>query len=284
MGIKINTILCNPYNYNSKQTRPTSSIKYIVIHFTANNGDTAKGNANYFRNNILKNPASAHLFVDENSVYRSIPDNHSAYHCGTSGTYYHPTCRNKNSIGVELCSRIKGGKYYFKDKTITNAVILVKELMNRYNIPVKNVIRHYDVTHKRCPIPFIDNPTAWNNFKQQLSSKEPVKPTTQTKTLTSVNDIVYRLGPNSQKILSDTGYWTKRIGEDKNILALAKNAANYTLNNKKGTSSKILSEANDIAYRLKASGIIADSNYWLDRMSNDTVLLSLCRNIANWIL
>ena len=65
---------------NYKKGR-TGSIKYIVIHYTANNGDTAFGNAKYFRNN--KNlQASAHYFVDENEVWQSVKESDTAFHCG----------------------------------------------------------------------------------------------------------------------------------------------------------------------------------------------------------
>lgn len=62
-------------------------IKYIVIHFTANNGDTALGNTNYFKE---YRGSSAHYFVDENSVYQSIEDKNIAWHCGAN-KYKHST-------------------------------------------------------------------------------------------------------------------------------------------------------------------------------------------------
>ena len=72
--------------------RGRDDIRYIVIHFTANDGDTAKNNADYFaRENIS---TSAHYFVDENEVWQSVRDQDIAWHCGTRGTYYHPYCRN----------------------------------------------------------------------------------------------------------------------------------------------------------------------------------------------
>ena len=65
--------------------------------------------------------ASAHYFVDENSVYQSVEDKNIAWHCGAK-KYKHSTCRN--SIGVELCSRKdSNGNYYFKDKT---SIMLLK--------------------------------------------------------------------------------------------------------------------------------------------------------------
>lgn len=41
--------------------RGGNSIKYIVVHYTAGNGDTAMNNAQYFHNNSGLQ-ASAHLF------------------------------------------------------------------------------------------------------------------------------------------------------------------------------------------------------------------------------
>ena len=143
-------------------------IKYIVLHFTANNGDTAYGNTNYFKS---YRGASAHYFVDENSVYQSVEDKNIAWHCGAK-KYKHSTCRNSNSLGVELCSRKDSkGNFYFMDKTVYNAVELVKMLRAKYNVPIANVIRHYDVTGKNCPEPFVRDIKAWQNFKNRLEEK-----------------------------------------------------------------------------------------------------------------
>jgi len=51
-----------------------------VIHYTANNGDTAEGNANYFHS--INRGASANYFVDEKEIYQVVPDNYVAWHCG----------------------------------------------------------------------------------------------------------------------------------------------------------------------------------------------------------
>lgn len=165
--MKIKTKLANSSNFTKGRN---ASIKYIVIHFTANNGDTAKGNCNYFQG--TNRNASAHYFVDENEIYQSVLDTDTAWHCGAN-KYYHSYCRNSNSLGVELCSRIdNNGKYYFKDETVSNAIELVRQLMIKYKLPIENIIRHYDVTHKVCPAPFVGNIKAWGNFKNRLVSKE----------------------------------------------------------------------------------------------------------------
>ena len=94
-------------NYR-RAARRKGDIRYLVIHFTANDGDTAKNNADYFARAEIS--TSAHYFVDENEVWQSVRDADIAWHCGTRGVYFHPYCRNANSIGIELCSRKNGEK------------------------------------------------------------------------------------------------------------------------------------------------------------------------------
>ena len=161
-------IPCNTKNYTVGRSMP---IEYIVIHYTANNGDTAIGNCNYFANN--KVGASAHYFVDENGYVQSIPEKDTAWHCGgglqgTGGHTFYKKCMNSNSIGIELCSRKNcKGNYYFKEQTLKNTAALVRDIMKRRNIPIERVIRHYDVTGKICPAPLIDE-TEWKKFKQMI--------------------------------------------------------------------------------------------------------------------
>ena len=152
-------------NFRAASRRP-SDICYLVIHFTANDGDSAKNNADYFAREAPG--ASAHFFVDEREIWQSVKEKDIAWHCGTRGMYFHPYCRNANSLGVELCSRKRGEKYYFTPETVKNAQQFVRSLMKRYGIPTENVVRHYDVTHKNCPAPFVEDAGAWQKFKAGL--------------------------------------------------------------------------------------------------------------------
>ena len=162
--MKINKLIAHSSNFTKGRKQ---KIQFLVIHYTANNGDLAKSNCNYFKS--PNRNASAHYFVDEKEIWQSVEDNNIAWHCGTSGKYYHSKCRNDNAIGIELCSeKDSKGNYYFTNETINNAVGLVKMLMEKYNIPIENIVRHYDVTHKNCPAPFVNNNTAWDNFKDSL--------------------------------------------------------------------------------------------------------------------
>lgn len=186
-------------NYGTK--RNTSSIKYIVIHYTANDGDTDEGNGNYFANNIVE--ASAHYFVDDDSVTQSVPDNYVAWSVGgskysncktTGGGKYYTKCTNSNSISIELCDTKKNGKVYPTDETIKNAITLTKKLMKKYNIPASNVIRHFDVNGKVCPAYWCgttDKNKLWKtefyNKLTSTSSSSTTATSTEVSTTTSSN-------------------------------------------------------------------------------------------------
>lgn len=148
--------IANKANYGG--VRSLSKIKYIVIHYTSNDGDTDEANANYFKNNIVR--ASAHYFVDSNSVTQSVPDNYVAWSVGgskyadckrTGGGSFYGKCNNTNSISIELCDDVRNGKVYPSEKTIENAIELTKKLMKKYDVPKSRVIRHFDVVGKKCP-------------------------------------------------------------------------------------------------------------------------------------
>ena len=168
---------CNPRNYRKGREFP---INWICLHFTANNGDTAQNNADYFAREGGLN-ASAHYFVDTERIVQSVKDSDTAWHCGRErgGSYYND-CRNANSIGIEMCSVIRNGVYVIPEETMKRAAKLTRELMAKYHIPVSRVCRHYDVTHKNCPEPWVRNPKLWEKFKTMLT--EEVEDMTEAQT------------------------------------------------------------------------------------------------------
>ena len=158
--------------------RGGNSIKYIVVHYTAGNGDTAMNNAQYFHNNSGLQ-ASAHYFVDEHSVVQSVRDTDGAWHCGgpleSSHHPLHNICMNRNSLGVEMCSDKVNGKYVITAQTVDRTVELVRWLMDKYGIDVDHVVRHYDVTGKDCPEPWVRDESLWRKFKARLTAKDPIE-------------------------------------------------------------------------------------------------------------
>lgn len=149
-------------NYSPGRVYP---VEYIVVHYTTNSGDTAKNNLDYFAR--TKTGTSAHYFVDENEVCQSVQDTDVAWHCGSKNPR-HPYCRNANSIGVEMCNSVGSVPEAVRERTAA----FVRQKMKEYGLDVNHVLRHYDVTGKRCPAPWVDDPQAWMDFKALLEVEE----------------------------------------------------------------------------------------------------------------
>lgn len=201
--MKIKKNYANKNNYGGK--RNTNIIKYIVIHYTANDGDSDESNAKYFKEHIIN--ASANYFVDNDSVTQSVPDNYVAYAVGgskytnTKGGSMYNLCTNSNSISIELCDSIKNGKYDFTENTLKQTVELINMLSSKYKIPYSNIIRHYDVTGKICPKPFVTNTKEWKQFKNRLDKRINTK--------SSKLDII-----KLQKALNNVDCGLKKLKED----------------------------------------------------------------------
>ena len=172
------------WNFGTHNSTPRAAgnIKYIVVHYLGATGD-ARANIEYYNQPSVTN-ASADFYVGHGGdiwQYNTQIDTRYCWHCGTKYTYYHAECRNANSIGVEMCVKNDGANknpnspdWYFMDATIDSAIDLIKYLMQKYNIPHENVIRHYDVTGKLCPGVVGWNPKSgdeskWLAFKKRLA-------------------------------------------------------------------------------------------------------------------
>lgn len=172
MGVKRKTALAHRSNYGGE--RPLSAIEYIIMHYTANDGDTDEANGKYFQG--ANRQASAHDFVDDDSITHSVPYNFIAWSVGgqkwsdcaqTGGGKLYGIATNANSISIEMCDTVRDGKIMATEKTMENAAMLCRELMDRFNIDIDHVIRHFDVNGKHCPEYFMDN-AAWEGFKDRL--------------------------------------------------------------------------------------------------------------------
>ena len=175
MSYTIKEQLANSGNYGG--SRNASQIRYLVYHYTGNDGDRAANNAKYFQNNIVK--ASVHYFVDDTTVWRSVPDLKVAWSVGgskyanahkTGGGTMYGVITNTNSLSIEMCDTIRNGVYQASEATLANAAALGRALMEKYDIPIENVYRHFDVTGKHCPS-YLVNAQKWAEFKKRLEVK-----------------------------------------------------------------------------------------------------------------
>lgn len=177
MTIQIQERLARPENYGG--ARAADRIRYLVIHYTGNDGDTAAGNASYFQNTVTK--TSAHYFVDDREIWRSVPELWTAWAVGgkkypsaqeTGGGTMYGTITNTNSISIELCDPVRDGELRATEAVLANAAELCREIMGRYKIPAGRVYRHFDVTGKLCPAYLVDR-SAWAAFKVRLTAPAP---------------------------------------------------------------------------------------------------------------
>lgn len=178
VNLPVIEIMCNRGNYGG--SRPLSEIRYIVIHYTANKWDSAQSNLNYFKNNVVK--ASANYFVDSKQIGVSVPDGYYAWHCGgglqgNGGHKWFGKVSNWNSIGIEICDDVNDGRVQPTQKALENAQMLTAALMEKYHIPIENVIRHWDVTGKICPAYFVGDENtetgkAWIRWKEGIEVVE----------------------------------------------------------------------------------------------------------------
>lgn len=171
----------------TKNCKKTSSKKneFIIVHYQGCIA-SAKSIANYFYK--TSNKVSSHFVVDEKGAYKCVPVEYIAWHCATS-TIKNPLCKNTNSIGVDVIATKLNKKscsandndWYVTEGTWKNATMLIAELCVNYNIPITNVVRHYDVTGKLCPRQFCtDNVNLktghtgnedWNLFKAEIEKQ-----------------------------------------------------------------------------------------------------------------
>jgi N-acetylmuramoyl-L-alanine amidase len=180
-------------NIFSHPGRPLASVRGIVVHWVANPGSSAIANRNYFDG--LKNQpqatreqrysaryASAHFIVGlEGEVIQCILETEMAYHVGAA--QYSPLALkplsaypNNCTLGIELChpaeldgagNKMKNDALWrgeFLPVTLDAAIILIKELLDRYGLGREDIYRHYDITGKDCPRYFVRNEGAWVEF------------------------------------------------------------------------------------------------------------------------
>ena len=132
----------------------------MAIHYTANPGATAQQNRDYFEN--LKDShitqASSHFIVGlEGEIIQCIPSSEMSYATNE---------RNVDTLSIECCHKDETGQ--FTQETYDSLVELTAWLCGKFNLPVENVIRHYDVTGKECPIYYVKNEDAWKRFKEDV--------------------------------------------------------------------------------------------------------------------
>ena len=147
-----------PVNRFSRPGIPLKEINGVVIHYVGNPATTAEANRNYFASLADGREgtfASSHFIVGlEGEVLQCIPLTEIAYASND---------RNGDTVAIEVCHPDETGE--FSRETYARVVELTAWLCHTFALnPETEVIRHYDVTGKRCPLYYVENPEAWERF------------------------------------------------------------------------------------------------------------------------
>lgn len=257
-GISINrTKLCNSTNFSNTNSR---NVEYIVYHYTGNSKDTAWANANYFQG--ANRDASAHYFVDDENIYQIVDACDVAWHCG-SKTYYHAYCRNSNSIGIEMCCT--AGNYKVGPAALENAAQLGASLCKYFGITDvdKYVVRHYDVSHKKCPAQMAgDSNAEWNKFKariKELLTPVVIKPSEAIKLDFNVGDVVNFVGKLHYKSADASIGSACKAGEAKVTATSKLGKHQYHLIRVAGGKSTVYGWVNAADVKKKESPVVVDT-------------------------
>ena len=157
--LDVELLTVNPY---SRPGTALTQVNGIVIHYTANPGATAIANRNYFENlkDTHTTKASAHFIVGlEGEIVQCIP---------TAEIAYASNDRNSDTLSIECCYEKDDGS--FNRETYESVIRLTAWLCNKFGLTSEQVIRHYDVTGKLCPLYYVEHEDAWQQFKADVDT------------------------------------------------------------------------------------------------------------------
>ena len=164
----IQEIFLTPNKYSRPQI-PLKEVKKIAVHYVGNPNTSALANRNYFENcKEGGRYVSSHYIVGlKGEVIQCIPTDEWSY-CTNQANGY--------SISIECCHPKSDG--IFNDSTYVSLCELCAMLLKKFNLTTNDLIRHYDITQKTCPLHW--TPTKyqseavatarWNRFKQDVQT------------------------------------------------------------------------------------------------------------------
>lgn len=148
----------NPY---SRPETPVPEVNAIVIHYVGNPGTSAAANRSFFEGLAVSGEtyASSNFIVGlEGEILQCVPVDEVAY-CSSD--------RNSDTVSIEVCHPDAEGQ--FTEATMASLVKLTAWLCSAFHLNADDVIRHYDVTGKECPLYYVQHPDAWEALKEAVA-------------------------------------------------------------------------------------------------------------------
>lgn len=176
MGLGVKNMLTK-YNHDKASGR---KIKYIVIHWVGA-ASTAVDNGTYFQGG--DRGASAHYFVDDDNIVKSVRERDIAWAVGSRGLLDQGSpyakyggrlfnkCTNANSVSIEMCCKKGSNGLYISKATIERTAKLVQAIQKRLDIDDDHVVRHFDVNGKLCPLPYVQS-SKWDGVHAILTGQK----------------------------------------------------------------------------------------------------------------
>lgn len=150
----------NPY---SRPETPVQKVNAIVIHYVGNPGTSAAANRSFFEGLAVSGEtyASSNFIVGlEGEILQCVPVNEVAY-CSSD--------RNSDTVSIEVCHPDAEGQ--FTEASMASLVKLTAWLCEAFHLSADDVIRHYDVTGKECPLYYVHHPEAWEGLKEAVAQE-----------------------------------------------------------------------------------------------------------------
>lgn len=156
--LDVQLLILNEY---SRPGTPVTEINSIIIHYTANPGTTAQENRDYFEGlaETGEESVSSNFVIGlEGEIIQCIPSSEIAY--ASNG-------RNSDSLSIEVCHWDETGE--FTNATYDSLVEFVAWLCGEFDVEYDEILRHYDVTGKECPLYYVEHEDEWIQFKEDVA-------------------------------------------------------------------------------------------------------------------
>ncbi len=148
---------------NTRSGQEMEEVKGIIIHNTAEPGQTAEGMWNYYED-LGKSgdiSESVHFIIDDDgSIIQTIPCDEIAFHA---------LSKNSDCIGIQYCHANSEGS--MSGSAYKAMLALVVKLCEEYDLDASDVSLHYDITGRLCPQYYVENPELWQNFLSDVKNK-----------------------------------------------------------------------------------------------------------------
>ncbi len=153
--------------------------RYVILHYTALNTEKSAMV-------LTQQSVSSHYLVndaDDKEIYQLVDEDKRAYHAGVS-QWRNDGQLNDTSIGIEIVNAgytmdSTGMKVFpeYPDYQFKKVAALVKDIVNRYNIPPTNILGHSDIapTRKQDPGPKFPWKRLYDEYQLGMWYDEAVK-------------------------------------------------------------------------------------------------------------